>query len=70
MPRVIRETKFAALGRCIRGYANAPKVAEALGCTPKTARNKLNNPELFTVGDLEQIRNKLHIPIEEIRERI
>ena len=56
------------LTRLIRGYGiTAPKLADILNCSPPTARKKLSQPELLTVGDLERISRKGGIPMEEIR---
>ena len=63
-----KEPDFIKVGRLIRGYATPPKVAEMIGCSATTARKKMNTPELFTLGDLNMICHRAHIPIEDMRQ--
>lgn len=66
-----RDPPFAALGRLLKGYdLNAPKLAGILDCSTPTARRRLKEPELLTLGDLVRISQRGHIPMEEIREAI
>jgi hypothetical protein len=69
MPRLKKkEPDFIKVGRLIRGYATPPKVAEMIGCSATTARKKMNTPELFTLGELNMICHRAHIPIEDMRQ--
>lgn len=61
---------FEEVARLIRGYMQAPKMAEAIGCTEPTARKKLDDPGRITLADLRALQRKGHIPAEEIREAI
>lgn len=71
MPRLKKkEPDFIKVGRLIKGYATPPKVAEMLNCSPNTARNRLNAPETFTLGELNMICRQAHIPWEDMREAV
>lgn len=71
MPRLKKkEPDFIKVGRLIRGYATPPKVAEMLGCSTPTARKKMNEPELFTLGELNMICRRAHIPVEDMRQAV
>lgn len=63
-----REPDFIKVTRLIKGYATAPKVAEMIGCSANTARKKMKEPKLFTLGELNQICRRAHIPVEEMRQ--
>lgn len=64
-----KEIPHEKMRRLIIGYDLTPvKLAYILDCSAPTAREKLNNPERFTLGDLKKINQKGHIPLEEIRE--
>lgn len=45
------------------------RLAEILGCTPKTARSRIKSPEDLKLSDLAKIRNA-GVPAEDIREAI
>ena len=49
---------------------DGPSLAKILGCTAPTARRKLRDPELLTLGDLRKISRFAHINIDKIREAI
>ena len=67
MPRLKKkEPDFIKVGRLIRGYATPPKAAEMIGCSATTARKKMNTPELFTLGELQMICLRAHIPAEDM----
>ena len=67
MPRLKKkEPDFIKVGRLIRGYATPPKVAEMIGRSATTARKKMNMPELFTLGELQMICLRAHIPTEDM----
>lgn len=67
MPRLKKkEPDFIKVGRLIRGYATPPKVAEMIGCSATTARKKMNTPELFTLGELQMICLRAHIPAKDM----
>ena len=68
MPFVKREVPFAKMQRLLRGYGfNGPKLAEILGCSLGTARDRLNNPGHLTLLELEKINRLGHVPMEEIK---
>ncbi|MGI6042135.1 MAG: hypothetical protein ACOYBH_07945 [Candidatus Alectryocaccobium sp.] len=48
----------------------SPRLAAVLCCSQPTAKKKMDNPELLTLGDLDKLNRFGHIPIEEIREAI
>ena len=72
MPRVKEyQPPFAKLARLIRGYGyDSVKLGRIIECSQPTAMKKMKNPEFFTLGELEKISRRGHIPIEEIREAI
>ncbi len=72
MPRIkTPEIPFERVKRLIVGYGlNSPALAEVLGCSVPTARARLNRPELFTLGELELVCRKGHVPMDEIRAAI
>lgn len=72
MPRIKpRPIPFESLKRLLLGYGlNGPALAAVLGCTPVTARARLNRPETFTLAELELICRRGHIPVEELRAAI
>ena len=72
MPRIRKpEIPFVKMKRLLLGYEmNGPKMGEILGCSAKTGKARLDNPQTLTLADLDNISKKGHIPIEEIREAI
>ena len=71
MPYKKSKIPFEKTKRLLCSYEiNAPKLADALGVTPMTARKKLNDPSKLTLNDLKNIHKKLHINWAEIRESI
>lgn len=69
MPRVRQsEIPFSKMRRLLLGYElNGPKLGAILGCSPKTAKARLDNPETLTLADLHNINVKGHVPIDEIK---
>ena len=66
-----KQPAFAKVGRLMKGYGlTGRKVAEIIGCAGATGVKKLEDPELFTLGDLMRINKAAHIPADEIREAI
>lgn len=64
-----KEVRFVKIKRLLLGYSlNPTGIAEILGCSWATASKKLNEPERFTLGELERISRTRHIPIDEIRD--
>lgn len=54
--------------RLLLGYGlNGPALAEVLGCTPNTARRRLESPGTLTLAELELVSRKAHVPMDEIR---
>lgn len=52
----------------LRGYdLNGKSLGKILNCSHPTAKRKIDNPQLLTLGDLERIGKKTNISIEEIR---
>ncbi len=72
MPYVKKpEQPFAKMTRLLRGYGlTATELAKLLGCSYPTGQKRLNQPESMTLGELDQISRRAHIPIEELREAI
>ena len=71
MPYKKSKLPFEKMKRLLCAYEiNAPKLAQALGVTPTTARKKLQQPELLTLKDLQLIHSRLHIDWGSIREGI
>lgn len=66
-----RTDEFIEFTRLLKGYGyNSVSLAADLGCSPPTAKKKLDEPRLFTLADISRINLKGHIPIDEIREAI
>ena len=65
------KTRFIEFTRLIRGYGfNSVSLSKILNCSPPTAKKKLDNPSLFTLGDISNLNLTGKIPIEEIRDAI
>ena len=59
---------FAAISRLIRGYGILQKdLASMLNISRPTAKKLMENPELFTLKDLDRLNRYGHIPLDEIR---
>ena len=55
----------------LKGYdLNGKNLSEILKCSHPTAKRKIENPQLLTLGDLERIEKKTDISIEELREAV
>lgn len=70
MPKIKRPTSaYDKLIILVNGYLalNRKQLADVLGCSYNTARNRLNDPATFTLGELRIITRSLCIPIEEVR---
>lgn len=65
-----KKVPFDNFAKYIKGRCSSPELAAVIGCSAPTARKKINNPELFTLGDLKKISERKHIPIEELRGEI
>lgn len=52
------------------GLNTGEPLARVLGVSIPTALKRIKDPALLTVGDLELINRRGHVPIEEIREAI
>jgi hypothetical protein len=62
---------FSRMGRLLKGYGmTAARLAEILNVSTPTARQRLAEPERLTLGDLDRINRKGHVPLEELREAI
>lgn len=71
MPRLKKkEPDFIKVTRLIRGYAPTSKVAEMIGRSVPTARKKINDPRQFTLGELQMICLRAHIPAEDMEASI
>lgn len=66
MPHIKREKLFDAVTRLLKGYAKASEIGEALGKSYQTAKERLDNPQDLTLGELRTLSMRLHIPKEEI----
>ena len=58
---------YGAMG--IYGY-KAEHLAPVMGCSPNTARRRLENPGEFTLKELSRLSSGLNIPIDELRAAI
>lgn len=70
MPKIKRPTSaYDKLIILVNGYLalNRKQLADVLGCSYNTARNRLNDPSTFTLGELRLMARALGIPIEEVR---
>ena len=66
-----REVSFISVSRLLKGYDITPSnLARILGCAYSTAKSRLNNPQTFSLGELETVSIKAHVPMSEIREAI
>ena len=72
MPKLKQTTpEFESVAEKLRGKgANGANLAKVLGCAPATARKKLAEPRLLTLGDLERASRYFGIPFAELREAI
>lgn len=62
---------FQKMQKLLKGYGfNGENLVPVLGYSPKTNRSRIQDPRLLTLGDLENLSRKGHIPIDEIREAI
>lgn len=52
------------------GFHHGEPLAKVLGCSIPTALKRIKDPKLLTIGELELINKRGHVPIEEIREAI
>lgn len=71
MPRLKKkEPDFIKVSRLIKGYASVPRVAEMIGKSDPTARKKMNDPSQFTLGELQMICMRAHIPWEDMNQAV
>lgn len=71
MPRLKKkEPDFIRVTRLIRGYVPVSKVAEMIGRSVPTARKKINDPRQFTLGELQMISMRAHIPWEDMNQAV
>lgn len=72
MPR-LKEQKipFLKMKRLLLSYGmNGVKLGKVIEKSHVTAKKKIENPALLTLGDLDKINKRIPIPWEEIREAI
>lgn len=63
-----KEPPFIRVRRLLLGYEMTPQsLAAVLECSENTARARLRSPETLTLGELDKISRRGHIPMEEIR---
>lgn len=71
MPWLKQPKPLGTLKRVLTGYEVTPTaLADAAGLSYPTAKRRLDDPRLLTLGDLLKISQHFHIPIEELREAI
>lgn len=71
MPWLKQPKPLGTLKRVLTGYeVTATAFAKAAGFSYPTAKKRLDDPRLLTLGDLLKISQHFHIPIEELREAI
>lgn len=69
MPKL--RDKTSEMTRLLRGYSiNGANLSAVLSCAPKTARDKIENPDKLTLGDLRAIHRSFGVPVDELRARI
>ena len=66
MPYIKTDVDFIEMRRLIKGYVTAPDLAKVIEKSAPTARDRLNNPEMLTLGELKKISQRLHIPKDEL----
>lgn len=68
----LKEYQFCqGVTELIRGKnINSVSLAGILGCSPNTAMKLLRHPEKFSLEQIRIISNKIHIPIERLKEEI
>jgi len=67
--RSIQQVPYVRVQRLIKGYGiNGNKLSPILGCSSPHAKKKLDNPELFTLDDLDRISNYWGIPWEDFKD--
>lgn len=66
-----RDKPFVTVSRLLLAYGlSASRLASIIGCSYNTARSRLDNPSTLTLGELETVSLKAHVPMEEIRASI
>jgi len=66
-----KRVPFQGFSEFLKGLGlTSPKLAEILECSPNTAMKKLKNPRLFTIGDIERLYRRGHIPLTRLREEL
>ncbi len=66
-----KDKPFITVRRLLLGYdVTASSLAETLGCCYNTARSRLDNPQTFTLHELELVSLRHPVPMEEIRTSI
>lgn len=67
----LTQQPFARMTRLLRGYGfTGPTLAQILGCTAPTARDRILHPERLTLEELDKISRHGHIPLDELRDCI
>jgi len=65
------DSAFMPLSRLIIGYGlNSNRLAAIIDLSQPTCQKKLKNPDLFTLGDLQNISNIGKVPFAEILETL
>lgn len=63
------DVPFGGVSRLIRGYGvTITALAEILRVSRPTARKLMDNPECFSLRDLDALNRYAHIPLDEIRQ--
>lgn len=70
MPKLKDNAPFLKFSRLLRGYTNGETLATVLDVHPNTARKRLRDPSGLTLTDIKHISQRLHIPVDEIRQAI
>lgn len=66
-----RDKPFITVRRLLLGYdVTASELARILDCSYNTARSRLDNPQTFTLHELEMVSLRHHVPMDEIRASI
>lgn len=72
MPRLkTREVPFHKMQLLLRSHGmNGVQLGKVIERSHVTAKKKIENPALLTLGDLDKINKRIPIPWDEIREAI
>lgn len=66
-----RQVRYRKLQKLLKGYGlNGNKIHTVIGVCHVTAKKKMDNPELFTIADLDAISRSFGVPWDDVREAL